>query len=121
MMQTWWARADGDKLRPTVLAQACVAVLPVAGAGLSVIHRLRVPLGPSDDQAAERLQSTLGEGPCLAAVEQAGPVMGDSATIARRWPTFDVELQERTPFRFLVSLPLVARPRIDGSGRSTCT
>jgi hypothetical protein len=113
VMQTWRARADGDELLPTVLAQACVAVLPVAGAGLSVIHGLRVPLGSSDDRAAaaERLQSTLGEGPCLAAVEQAGPVVADAATIAVCWPVFDVELQERTPFRSVVSLPLTAPPQ----------
>jgi hypothetical protein len=50
-MQTWRARADGDELRPTVLAQVCMAVLPVAGAGLRVSHGLRVPLGSSDDRA----------------------------------------------------------------------
>lgn len=60
---------DGAELLPTVLARACVKVLPIAGASLSLTDELRIPLGASDDVAAraEQLQATLGEGPCLTA------------------------------------------------------
>jgi hypothetical protein len=56
------------ELLPVRLAKACVSVLPVDAAGLS-LHQIefRVPIGASDEMAtlAERLQFTQGEGPCL--------------------------------------------------------
>src|SRR6185437_11302048 len=71
--EAWQAagRQDGGlELLPVRLAQACVAVLPVSGAGISLLYDdFRVPLGASDDAAscAEQLQFTTGEGPCLQA------------------------------------------------------
>jgi hypothetical protein len=107
-------RVDGPELLPTVLAEACVKVLQVDGAGLSVTRALgspralRVPLGASDDTAAraERLQTSLGEGPCLTAAASAEPVMADAAGIAARWPVFHTELIAQTPFRSVASLPV---------------
>lgn len=99
---------DGPELLPMVLAQACVAVLPVEGAGLSMTDELRIPLGASDELAAtaERLQITLGEGPCLAATASSSAMVFDLETIARRWPLFHSEVLASTPFRSAASVPL---------------
>lgn len=96
-------------LLPARLAWACTQVLPVAGAGISAFSSdFRVPLGASDDTAshAERLQFTLGEGPCLHA--HAGPdaVRSTGAQIEQRWPLMYDELNLHTPYRSIVSLPL---------------
>ena len=107
-------RVDAPELLPTVLVQACVEVLPVAGAGLSVTRALgspralRVPLGASDEVAAraERLQTTLGEGPCLDAADRGEPLVTDATDMASRWPVFHAELIEQTPVRSVVSLPV---------------
>lgn len=101
---------DEDGLLPQVLAEACVEVLPVAGAGISVMQEiLRVPLGASDELArrTERLQSTLGEGPCLAAAETPLPLAAGLDTIAHRWPLFHRELLAQTPYRSVSSIPLL--------------
>ena len=91
-----------------MLARACVAVLPVQGAGLGLVERLRVPLGGSDDEAvrAERLQTTLGEGPCLDAIEAGEAVAVDEPELARRWPAYHRALIRQTSFRSVASLPL---------------
>jgi hypothetical protein len=106
------AETASAELVPVVLAQACVEVLPVAGAGLSITDELRVPLGASDDHAAhvERVQVTLGEGPCLSATQQKSPQMADLETIALRWPMFHRHFVQ-TPFRSVISLPLLSRNR----------
>jgi hypothetical protein len=110
------AAEDDGSLLPKLLADACVQVLPVDGAGISVTEDLRVPLGSSDAVAAlaERLQTTLGEGPCLEAVKTPLPLAAGLATMAERWPAFCAELVEQTPYRSISSLPLIA-PR--GGGR----
>lgn len=81
---------DDGTLLPTLLSQACVEVLPVEGAGISVTQDLRVPLGSSDATAAlaERLQTTLGEGPCLDAVGTPLPLTAGVDAIQERWPVF---------------------------------
>ena len=97
-------------LLPAVLSRACVDVLPVDGAGISLTGALRVPLGASGDEvrAGERLQSTLGEGPCLAAAGAGEPLVADQGDIAARWPLFHRELTVQTPYRSVVSLPIGA-------------
>lgn len=100
-----------DQLSPSMLAEACVLVLPVDGAGISMSDpRLRVPLGWSSGDAAatERLQTTLGEGPCLTAAAQESALVADAAAIARRWPVYQVELNRQTPFCSVASVPLRA-------------
>lgn len=101
-------------LLPRVLAEACVAILPVAGAGISVTQDLRVPLGSSDAMAAvaERLQTTLGEGPCLDAAAAPIPLTAGLGVVAARWPVFHAELVRQTPYRSVAALPL-----IPGNGR----
>jgi hypothetical protein len=108
VMEGYDAQANGDDLLPAVLARACVRVLGVAGAGLSITDELRVPLGASDDLVAraERLQTTLGEGPCLSATAAREPLIADQDLMATRWPMFHRELLEQTPFRSIASLPL---------------
>ena len=103
---------DRVELLPTALVRACAVVLPVAGAGLSVTHALRVPLASSDDTAAtaERLQTTLGEGPCLTASGSKEPLEVDVAEMASSWPMFTAKLVELTPYRAVVSLPLLFPP-----------
>lgn len=102
--------AQGRDLLPAVLARACVAVLPVSGAGLGLTERLRVPLGGSDDAVgrAERLQTTLGEGPCLSAVAAGEALCADERVVRERWPVYHRELVRQTPFRSVASLPLRA-------------
>jgi hypothetical protein len=98
-------------LLPVRLARAVAQVLPVDGAGISLFFATgrRLPLGASDESAAEaeRLQFTVGEGPCLSAVAAGRPVLADEATIAARWPAFHDDLVSRTPVRAVISLPLV--------------
>ena len=91
-----------------------MAILPVEGAGISVTQDLRVPLGSSDAMAAtaERLQTTLGEGPCLDAVAAPMPLTAGLGVMAIRWPVFHSELVRLTPCRSVAALPL-----IPGNGR----
>ncbi|MCW2529658.1 MAG: hypothetical protein JWM76_4518 [Pseudonocardiales bacterium] len=110
--QAWM---EGDKatavpeLLPVRLARACVAVLPVTGAGLSLIDEdFRVPIGASDDaaEAAERLQFTQGEGPCLDAARSGRVVIAEAEHIEQRWPAFGEQFSQQTPFRAVISIPL---------------
>jgi ANTAR domain len=98
------------ELSPSVLSQACVDVLPlVEGAGISMAQKaLRVPLGWSSDivGAAERVQTTLGSGPCLSAVYTGTPLAADAAMIATLWPVYAQELARLTRYRSVASIPL---------------
>jgi hypothetical protein len=109
---------SGPELLPERLAHACAQVLPVDGAGISLFFSAdrRVPLGASGPVAAEaeRLQFTLGEGPCLTAHAETAPVVADEATIATRWPGYYDALVTTTPIRGVVSLPL--RDELQGIG-----
>ena len=100
------------ELSPSLLSRACVEVLPgVEGAGGSMAQKaLRVPLGWSGDDVgtAERLQTTLGDGPCLTAMHTGAPLVADAAVAARRWPVYFDDLTRLTPFRSVASFPLRA-------------
>src|SRR4051794_27750984 len=101
----------GPEMLAVRLARACVAALPVDGAGLS-IHDLqghRTPIGASDPVAshAERLQFTLGDGPCLRAHDDGLAIAFDEAAIARNWPELHASLIGETPFRAVLSVPLL--------------
>ena len=107
------AHGSGTEVLPTLLAQACVEVLGVTGAGVSMIDEgLRVPLGASDANAtrAEVLQSVLGEGPCLDATATSEPLIAHETTMAMRWPMFHHDLLAETPFRSVASIPLKSAP-----------
>ena len=95
-------------LLPVVFLRATVDVLPVGGAGLSMTDHLRIPIAASDDDvvAAERLQTTLGEGPCLGAATAGEPLVAELPAIAARWPVFYEKFAVQTPYRSVASLPL---------------
>jgi hypothetical protein len=95
-------------LLPMAFARATVSVLPVSGAGLSVTDQLRVPLAASDQNVvtAERLQTTIGEGPCLAAVSLGRPLVADLAQMAASWPIYHERFVAETPYRTVASFPL---------------
>jgi hypothetical protein len=100
----------GVELLPERLAHACARVLPVHGASISLffLSDRRLPLGASDQVSgvAERLQFTVGEGPCLTSHAAGEPVVADEATLRSRWPGFYDALVARTSIRGTISLPL---------------
>lgn len=104
------AASDAGPLLPKLIAEVLVRILPVQGAGISVTQELRIPLGASDEVAirAERLQSTLDEGPCLTAIRAPLPLAAGEIALAERWPHFHAELVEQTPYRSVAALPLLA-------------
>lgn len=106
------AGSAGPDLLTFWLARACVEVLSVAGASISVMDELRIPVGASDRCAAiaEHVQSTAGEGPCLDAHRTRRAVVATEPSIRDRWPTFYAEFVARTPYRSVVSVPLTIGP-----------
>jgi hypothetical protein len=96
------------EMLPVRLAMGLAQTLPIDGAGISVLSELRVPLGASDEQSAtvERLQTTIGEGPCLSAYAVAQPVVAHQHDVAARWPMFYDVLVTETAFRSVASVPL---------------
>lgn len=106
------------ELLPVRLAQACVQVLPVAGAGLSLLnHDFRVPVGASDEVAsvAERLQFTQGQGPCLEAARTSRIVIAAEEDIERQWPLFAADFFAKTPYRGALCMPLQLSPETVGA------
>jgi hypothetical protein len=108
----------GAELLPERLARACVRVLPVDGAGISLFFACdrRLPLGASDPVAAEaeRLQFTVGDGPCLTSHATGDPVLADEATLRSRWFGYYDALVSHTPIRGTISMPL--RDELRGIG-----
>ena len=100
----------GAELLPDRLARAAAGVLPVDGVGLSAYFAAdrRLPLGASDPVAAtaERLQFTVGEGPCLTAHATGLPVAADEQELQARWPAYFDVLVAHTPIRGVISFPL---------------
>ncbi len=116
----WLSDLDAEtatpELVPARLARACVEVLPVSAAGLSLINGdFRIPLGASNETAAlaERLQFSQGEGPCLDAALHHRMTTSRAPEIAQRWPALAVDMFAHTPYRAIVSLPL--HPTISGA------
>ena len=108
----------GPELLPVRLARACARTLSVEDASLSLVDasQQRIPLGASSDVAevAERLQFTVGDGPCMTAQEVQQPVFAVEDDLRRRWPVFTELLFGATPFRAIVALPL--QPALAGPG-----
>jgi hypothetical protein len=118
----WSPPHDGaaatPELLPAQLARACTAVLPVDGAGISLVtDSFRVPLGASDEQAslAERLQFTQGEGPCLDAAHDRRIQFADTEHLRERWPLFSQELFARTTYRAVVAVPWMTTDGTNGA------
>jgi len=94
------AGADGPQEAADRLCHACVDLLEVDGAAISLTHAgsARGNLGASGDlsRRLDSYQFTLGEGPCLDAVRRGGPVLvADLADRhADRWPAFTSALVE---------------------------
>jgi len=101
----------GPEMLAVRLSRACVAALPVDGAGLSIhdAHGLRTPIGASDPTAslAERLQFTHGTGPCLRAHDDGVAIAFDEVDVARNWPDLHDSLMSQTPFHGVLSVPLL--------------
>ena len=76
------------------LCEACVELLEVDGASVSLIHRgaTRGTFGSSGalSRRLDELQFTFGEGPCLDAVSYGRPVLAADLRSPReqRWPAF---------------------------------
>ena len=107
----------GAALLPSRLARAAAATLAVDGASLSLMSLdIRIPLGASSPAAtrAERLQFTLGEGPCLDVIHDGHPIRSGPDDMARTWPQFHRELTTTTPFRAVVAVPLPFTSEGDG-------
>lgn len=114
-LQAVGREVGADGLTPAALSRAVVQVLPVEGAGMSILTgALRMPLGWSSAavKGAEELQTTLGEGPCLTAVQMQTSVVFDADDLAERWSLYSKELIGKTPFRAVAAIPL----RVPGQG-----
>ena len=108
-LETVSQRMRAPGLTPAVLAEAAAELLPVDGAGIStLLGALRLPLGGTSAvvAVAEELQTSLGEGPCLAAAVTKTVAVADQAELTTRWPVYGEELMRRTPFRSVASVPL---------------
>ena len=95
-------------LIPLRLVQACLTAAPVEGAGLSLSADLRVPLAASSTEvvAVERLQTTLGDGPCLTAARRHQALVADWDEIGRLWPMYHQQLSAQSVFRSICSVPV---------------
>jgi hypothetical protein len=108
----------GPELLPVRLSRAVARTLEVDGAGLSLVDaaQQRMPLGASSETAetAERLQFTVGAGPCMAAQATRQPVFAVEEDLRQRWPVFTELLFGATPYRAVVALPM--QPALAGAG-----
>ncbi|NYJ07954.1 ANTAR domain-containing protein [Petropleomorpha daqingensis] len=105
------AELAAPELLPARLAHAVAAALPVDGAGLTV-HAdagMRAPIGASDPITAhaEQLQFTFGAGPCLRAADDGVAIVFDEEDIRRNWAELHASLTTETPYRAVLSLPLL--------------
>ncbi|MFC4033967.1 GAF and ANTAR domain-containing protein [Streptomyces polygonati] len=108
---------------PSRLCQACVDLLDISGASVSLSGGLGTgALWWSSDPVAARLaeaQYSLGDGPCQSAVRLVAPVLAADLTRgadARRWPVFAqraVELDVRAVFSFPLGGDAVAIGTLD--------
>ena len=95
------------------LCRACVDVLTVDGASLSLMHNgtLQATVGASGDlsRRLDELQFTFGEGPCYDSVRSSQPVMVPdlSDPAEQRWPAY-AEAVVETGVRAVYALPVSA-------------
>jgi hypothetical protein len=96
------------------LLRSCCRATGLDGAGVSIVDRdgTREPLYASDEVATviERLQLTLGEGPCVDSSATGTPVLVADLTdprdvVASRWPVFRNEAT-RTGARAIFAFPI---------------
>lgn len=106
-----WRGEDSD-VEPLVrVCRACVALLPVDGASVSVISgtQHRETLYASDEVMVrlESVQFTLGEGPCFEAFTHRRPVLVPDLAhaTAQAWPAFAAEIADQ-PVAAVFAFPL---------------
>jgi len=89
--------AHADANQPQRIAELCVDMLEVSGAGISLVSDTgaRGVICATNEVAMriEELQVTLGEGPCIDAVSGGGPVLVPDLDdrrhlVTARWPAF---------------------------------
>jgi hypothetical protein len=112
------------------LLRSCCVAAGLDGAGISIVTSdgIREPLYATDDLATriERLQSTLGEGPCVDSSITSSPVLvSDLAdphdSVASRWPVFREEatrLGARAIFAFPIRFGAIGLGAVDLYRRS---
>jgi GAF domain len=105
--------AEGGASVPGRICEACLAVLPVTRAAVTVMTSAdrQEPIWASDEVAShlDELQFSLGEGPCVEAFTAGRPVLvPDLAELSgHRWPMF-ADAARRTSVQALFVLPLQA-------------
>jgi hypothetical protein len=123
-------RDDSVQMRIEELLLACIAAVGVDGGGMSLVSATgtRQPLYGSDDtaQVMERLQYTVGEGPCVDATVSGSPVLvpdidEPGSGVSLRWPAFLAEAAKadlRAVFAFPVRIGAISLGAIDLYRRS---
>ena len=112
------------------LLRSCCLATGLDGAGVSIVTTsgTREPLYATDDVATriERLQLTLGEGPCVDSSVSGSPVLipdlaDPDDTVTRRWPVFRTEarrLGARAIFAFPIRIGAIGLGAVDLYRRS---
>jgi hypothetical protein len=111
----WVADAAAEQASlPKQICHLCVGTLGITGAGISMVTSAgnRGVVCATDDVSAriEDLQFTLGEGPCVDAVEMGAPVLVPDLTrpddvAVERWPAF-MEAATAAGVRAVFAFPL---------------
>jgi len=100
--------------QPQRICQVCVELLEVAGAGISMVTQTgnRGAVCATDDVSAmiEELQFSLGEGPCVDAVNAGRPVLipdldQPASVDVQRWPAF-MSVAAQAGIRAVFAFPL---------------
>jgi GAF domain-containing protein len=105
--------AEGGRAAPQRICEACIAMLPVSRAAVTMMAGpdRQEPIYASDATAAhlDEMQFRLGEGPCVEASTEGRPVLvPDLAEVTdSRWPIFAAAAR-RTPVRAVFVFPLQA-------------
>jgi hypothetical protein len=119
------AAAREGASQPRRIADLCVQMLDVTGAGISLVSDtgVRGVICATDDLAMriEELQLTLGEGPCVDAVGRGGPVLvpdldDRAAVVTDRWPAFMLAVADagvRAVFAFPVRIGMINLGALD--------
>lgn len=98
------------QLVPNRAAAAAVEVTGIDGVGLGVFDQqgFSVPIGSSCENSAlaERLQFTVGQGPCYDAHAQRRTVVASEPVMSLSWPVYHDLLVTQTLFRSVVAMPL---------------
>jgi GAF domain-containing protein len=105
--------AEGGVAAPGRICRACLAVLPVTRAAVTVMASAdrQEPIWASDEVAShlDEMQFSLGEGPCVEAFTAGRPVLVPNLAElgGHRWPMF-ANAVRRTAVQALFVLPLQA-------------